>query len=263
MRRVIPTKFPEQIKEGLQPFQAKKLYVRARGDDWNVELDVNQTDPLLGMSYVAWGWQGLKHQLSQGSANWQMPTRMFTSHYKLVDTTIPNYKPGHERDFFDGIDTTLLALASVAPNAALLKPGLLELTGLVDEASGLADKDPKAAAVPLLKGLAKTKELIEQVQKLPISAAEEKELLIELEAKREQFRDAANFALGVTLTATADLPAMKEVKDPAAQMWLAAVPRRNGSVNFPMSDTLTRVPVTAHWRTLASEACRSKRFSGK
>ena len=251
-----PTKFPEQIKEGLQPFQAKKLYVRARGDDWNVELDVNQTDPLLGMSYVAWGWQGLKHQLSQGSANWQMPTRMFTSHYKLVDTTIPNYKPGHEKDFFDGIDTTLLALASVAPNAALLKPGLLELTGLVDEASGLADKDQKAAAVPLLKGLAKTKELIEQVQKLPISAAEEKELLIELETKREQFRDAANFALGVTLTATADLPAMKEVKDPAGQMWLAAAPGQAFNVNVP----LCYRSVTTNCRTELTP-CRSHTVS--
>src|SRR4051812_25086391 len=219
-----PTKFPEQIKEGLQPFQAKKLYVRARGEDWNVELDVNQNDPLLGMSYVAWAWQGLKHQLSQGSANWQMPTRMWTSHYKLVDTTIPNYKPGHEKDFFDGIDTTVLALSNIAPNAALLKPGLLELTALIDEASGFADKDQKAAAVPLLRGFAKTKELIAQAEKLPITPAQLQELKVALEAKRDQFRDAANYALGVTLKATADLPAMKEVNDPARQIWLSAVP---------------------------------------
>jgi LmbE family N-acetylglucosaminyl deacetylase len=230
-----PTKFPEQIKEGLQPFQAKKLYVRARGDDWNVELDVNQTDPLLGMSYVAWGWQGLKHQLSQGSANWQMPTRMWTSHYKLVDTTIPNYKPQHEKDFFDGIDTTLLALSNIAPNAALLKPGLLELTGLIDEASGLVEKDQKGAAVPLLKGFAKTKELIEQVKKLPLSSAEQQELLVQLEAKRDQFRDAANYALGLTLSANAELPAMKEVTDPAGQMWLAAI----GGEGFRVSETVT------------------------
>ena len=124
-----PTKFPEQIKEGLQPWQAKKLYVRGQGDDWNVELDVNQNDPILGMSYVAWGWQGLKHQLSQGSANWQMPTRMWTSHYKLVDTTIPGYKPGHEKDFFDGIDTSLVGLADRAPQLSFLKPALQELQG--------------------------------------------------------------------------------------------------------------------------------------
>src|SRR3954447_7697560 len=140
-----PTKFPEQIKEGLQPWQAKKLYVRARGDDWNVELDVNQNDPVLGTSYVAWGWQGLKHQLSQGSANWQMPTRMWTSHYKLADTTLPNYKPVHEKDFFDGIDTSLVGLAERAPQVTFLKSALQELQGYIDQASAVADNDQKAA----------------------------------------------------------------------------------------------------------------------
>ncbi len=226
-----PTKFPGQIKEGLQPFQPKKLYVRARGDDWNMELDVNQNDPLLGMSYVAWGWQGLKHQLSQGSANWQMPTRMWTSHYKLVDTTIPNYKPGHEKDFFDGIDTTVLALAGIAPNIAVLKPGLLELTHYVDEASAVADKDPKAAAVPLLQGFAKTKELIAQAEKLSISPAERQQLVVALEAKRDQFRDAANYALGMRLKAEGNLASMRGVTDPSTRLWLAAYPSGRVVVN--------------------------------
>src|SRR4051812_33089503 len=178
-----PTKFPEQIKEGLQPFQAKKLYVRARGDDWNVELDVNQTDPLLGMSYVAWGWQGLKHQLSQGSANWQMPTRMWTSHYKLADTTLPNYKPGHEKDFFDGIDTSLVGLAGRAPQLTFLKPALQELQSCVDQASVAADKDQKAAVVPLLKGLAATDALIGEVEKSNAAADVKADLLVDLREK--------------------------------------------------------------------------------
>jgi len=218
-----PTKFPEQIKEGLQPWQAKKLYVRARGDDWNVELDVNQVDPVLGMSYVAWGWQGLKRQLSQGSANWQMPTRMFTSHYKLADTTIPNYKPGHEKDFFDGIDTSLVGLAERAPELSFLKPALQELQGYIDQASAVAEQDPKAAAVPLLKGLAATEKLIAQVKASNAAPEVKSDLLVNLEDKRKDFRDGANEALGETLTATAQLPAMKSVLDPKAQIWLAAV----------------------------------------
>jgi LmbE family N-acetylglucosaminyl deacetylase len=219
-----PTKFPEQIKEGLQPWQAKKLYVRARGDDWNVELDVNQNDPILGMSYVAWGWQGLKHQLSQGSANWQMPTRMWTSHYKLADTTIPNYKPGHEKDFFDGIDTSLVGLAERAPQLAFLKAALQELQGYVDQASTVADKDQKAAVVPLLKGQAATDALIGEVEKSNAAADVKADLLVDLRDKRKEFRDAANYALGVTLKGEVHLQAMKSVTDPKAQTWLAAVP---------------------------------------
>lgn len=234
-----PTKFPDQIKEGLQPFQAKKLYVRARGDDWNIELDVNQNDPLLGTSYVAWAFQGLKHQLSQGAANWQLPTRMWTSHYKLVDTTIPNYEPAHEKDFFDGIDTTLLGLANIAPNAALIKPGLLELTSLIDQAGEAAEKDPKAAAVPLLQGFAKSKDLIAQAEKLPITPVQMQELKVALETKRDQFRDAANYALGIKLTASVELSQSWQTEDPAAQLWMAARPSQKllitGTSNFDMN----------------------------
>jgi len=220
-----PTKFPEQIKEGLQPWQAKKLYVRARGDDWNVELDVNQVDPVLGMSYVAWGWQGLKHQLSQGAANWQMPTRMFTSHYKLADTTIPNYHPGHEKGFFDGIDTSLVGLSDRAPQLLFLKPALQKLQGFVDQAGAVADKEPKAAAVPLLKGLAATDALIEKVDTAQLPPEVKADLLVNLREKRNEFRDGANYALGVTLKAEAELAPMKRNSGIRPDdIWLAAVP---------------------------------------
>ena len=55
-----PTKFPEQIREGLQPWQAKKLYMDnvRPNEDWNVELDTSQDDPLLGESYVKFALQG-------------------------------------------------------------------------------------------------------------------------------------------------------------------------------------------------------------
>src|SRR6516165_6012560 len=45
-----PTRFPEQLSEGLQPWQAKKLYmdnVRS-GEDWTGQLETSKFDPLLG-----------------------------------------------------------------------------------------------------------------------------------------------------------------------------------------------------------------------
>ena len=236
-----PTKFPEQIKEGLQPFQPKKLYVRARGDDWNVELDVNQSDPVLGTSYVAWGWQGLKHQLSQGSANWQMPTRMWTSHYKLADTTIPKYKPAHEKDFFDGVDTSLVSLSNVAPGASALKPPLTDLAALIDEATANAEKDQQSAAIPLLKGLRQTKQLIAQVNTLDLPAAQKQSLLLALNTKREQFRDAANLALGLNFEVTATLPMMKGRLDPATAIWLGASPGQAFSVFATLKNSPVRL----------------------
>ena len=87
----IPRAFPEQIREGLQPWQAKKLYmdnVRAN-EDWTVQLETSQSDPLLGETYVQFAWKGLKHQLSQGAGSWTLPEGRRTSYYKLIDSALP------------------------------------------------------------------------------------------------------------------------------------------------------------------------------
>ena len=87
-----PARFPEQIREGLQPWQAKKLYMdNVRGtEDWTIELETSQFDPLLGETYVQFAWKGLKHQLSQGAGGWTLPEGRRTSYYKLIDSVLPN-----------------------------------------------------------------------------------------------------------------------------------------------------------------------------
>ena len=102
-----PTRFPEQLREGLQPWQAKKLYMDnvRTGEDWTVQLETSQFDPLLGETYVQFAWKGLKHQLSQGAGSWTLPEGRRTSYYKLIDSAMP--KPGpatkcrfHQRNRF-------------------------------------------------------------------------------------------------------------------------------------------------------------------
>ncbi len=137
-----PTRFPEQIREGLQPWQAKKLYmdnVRAN-EDWTVQLETSQYDPLLGETYVQFAWKGLKHQLSQGAGSWTLPEGRRTSYYKLIDSAMPTppAADAHESDFFDGIDTSLPALASRLgadeAKAPWLRPQLETIAKTVDEA---------------------------------------------------------------------------------------------------------------------------------
>ena len=112
-----PTRFPEQIREGLQPWQAKKLYmdnVRAN-EDWTIKLETSQNDPLLGESYVQFAWKGLQHQLSQGAGTWHFNIDgPRYSYYKLIDTASRQAVAAnaHENDFFDGIDTSLPGLAA-------------------------------------------------------------------------------------------------------------------------------------------------------
>src|ERR1700688_3951995 len=118
-----PKRFPEQIAQGLEPWQAKKLYVgnvcgfgamTCPDANWTVKLNTGEHNAELGMSYVQFAMQGLRHQMSQGAANWTVdPGDRFTF-YRLVDSVIPSTlgKDGHEKSFFDGIDTTWTGLAA-------------------------------------------------------------------------------------------------------------------------------------------------------
>jgi len=229
-----PTKFPEQIREGLQPWQAKKLYmdnVRAN-EEWNVELDTSQDDPLLGESYVKFAWKGLQHQLSQGAGGWTLSEGRRTSYYKLIDSALPGtpVSAAHEKDFFDGIDTSLPALASrLGPDADKVKwlpPHLGQLAKLVDDASAAAEKSPQDAGKPLLAGLDVTRDLIAKVESSGLSAVEKADLLMDLRSKEEQFEHAANLAYSLDMgigPGTPDGRPMAEEFDTGNGKVLAAV----------------------------------------
>ena len=112
-----PKRFPEQIAAGLRPWQAKKFYIgnvcgfgamTCPDADWTLKLNTGEKNADLGGGYVQFAMQGLRHQMSQGAANWTIdPGDRFTF-YKLVDSVVPSTvgKDGHEKSFFDGIDTT-------------------------------------------------------------------------------------------------------------------------------------------------------------
>ena len=202
-----PTRFPDQIREGLQPWQAKKLYMDNVGADeqWTIKLETSQNDPLLGESYVQFAWKGLKHQLSQGAGGWTLREGQRFSYYKLIDSAIPNPPAAgaHETDFFDGIDTSLPALAlrlgADLAKVPWLRAQLQAIAKTVDDATAAADKDQQAAAGTLLQGLDLTRALIKRVEASQLSAAEKADLLASLRTKENQFEEAANLALGMDL----------------------------------------------------------------
>jgi len=202
-----PSRFPEQIREGLEPWQAKKLYmdnVRAN-EDWTIKLETSQQDPLLGETYVQFAWKGLKHQLSQGAGAWTLPEGPRFTYYKLIDSAgiQAPAADAHENDFFDGIDTSLPALAARlgADESAVpwLRPYLQQIAKAVDDATAAANKDPQSAGAPLLSGLKLTNALLTQVESAKLSASEKADLLVNLRTKEHEFEEAANLAFGIEL----------------------------------------------------------------
>src|SRR5712692_4145568 len=214
-----PNRFPEQIAQGLQPWQAKKLYIgnvcgfgamTCPDAQWTIKLNTGEPSADLGGSYVQFAMRGLRHQLSQGAADWNVePGDRFTF-YKLVDSVEPARldKDGHEKDFFDGIDTTLPGLAArlgtEESQVPQLRQELVEVAKKVAEASKDAreNQSPSPPAVALLAGVVTGLERVQaKISKSTLNGAAKSDLLTRLEEKREQAETALNEALNVTLEA--------------------------------------------------------------
>ncbi len=213
-----PKRFPEQVAKGLRPWQAKKLYIgnvcgfgasTCEDSKWTVKLNTGERNTDLGESYVQFAMEGLRHQLSQGSANWTVDAGDRFTFYKLVDSVRPPKldKDGHEKNFFDGIDTSLPALASrlgtEEPKVPRLRQELTEIATKIAAASeGARGIDVSAAAAPLAGVVAELRRVRSEVSASTLSPAAKSDLLMRLDEKHEQAETALSFALDVTLDAS-------------------------------------------------------------
>lgn len=233
-----PNRFPEQIREGLLPWQPKKLYVGniRPNEEHTLRLDSGAYDPVLGRSYSQLAVEGLSRQMSQGAGGAYVPPGHRYSHYKLVEsiTDTPALKGGKEQSFFDGIDTTLNGLAGrfsdELSRVQFLKSGLGELDAAVSEAMDrFSIQDPSSSAAALLRGLEIVTGLISKLEAAPVSLPAKTELQTHLRPKRDQLEEASNLSLGVTLEAVVDAAAAGESQEPVSlpsnqQTFLMAVP---------------------------------------
>jgi len=109
--------FPEQLREGLRPWQARKLY---RGFPGNARPDPSipttqvQTgllDPVAGRSYAEISFEGRSQHRTQAQGGIE-PRGPLTSTLGLVETTVQ--APAPEKTIFDGLDVTVAGIAKLA-----------------------------------------------------------------------------------------------------------------------------------------------------
>jgi LmbE family N-acetylglucosaminyl deacetylase len=219
-----PAKFPEQITAGLQPWQAKKLYLgnvcsfgaqACDADKYTLKLNTGKFDPVLGMSYVQFALKGLRHQQSQGLGAISVPNGDRFTFYKLVDAVPESLmssnkdKDGHETDFFDGIDTTLPGLASrlgdEEKKIPWLRAKLEEIQGKISAAQKASDGP--AAQAPLAQAGALTVPLFHQVN-FDLSEPERKMFPWQvLQQTVSEISEARVLASGAKVAAEVDAPA--------------------------------------------------------
>ena len=212
-----PNRFPEQIKEGLQPWQAKKVYIgnvcgfgasTCADENYTLKLNTGTVDPVLGKSYIAFALDGLRHQLSQGAGGWTLDPGDRWTFYKRVGSIVPAGQSAHEKDFFDGIDTSLTGLTSrfgdEKNNFPLLASSLNEIAAKVHDADETSDH-PEQAVIPLLQALELLDKLVDRIEQTDIGP-EKAQILDILYEKQRQCETAANLAANISVLVTIARP---------------------------------------------------------
>ena len=190
-----PSRYPDQIKDGLRPWQPKKLFIGGvrESEEWTVRIDSGEYSPVLGDSFDNIARRGLSFQRSQNSGRFT-PTIGANHSYYADGAGAFKDAPLHSPSatFYDGLPTTLERTIGAAGKA------------IDDEvASAMAAfsiADPSASAPALARGLKLTREVI--------ASATDPDIAHVLKIKEQQFQDAINASVGATLTALTNPPVM-------------------------------------------------------
>ena len=200
-----PARFPEQLKEGLRPWQAKKLYrgVGFRPDPETpptLQVPTGILDPVLGRSYAEIANEGRSQHKSQemGVIETKGPQQS-----GLIRLDAPGVE---ENSLFDGIDTSVAGLGTLAglPEGALRA----ELQAVQAAARRALDeynaRTPEALLPALVDGMRATRDARTALRSLsaPDDARTEADFLLAI--KEADFGEAVARAAQVVFDPLAD-----------------------------------------------------------
>jgi LmbE family N-acetylglucosaminyl deacetylase len=211
-----PTKYPEQINEGLRAWQPRKLY-HSGGFGFPGEpvspgrlTRINSAvyDALLGKTYSEIGSEARSMHKCQGMGQLlSLPTPTSAASYQLVETTLPAQMQKDEASLFDGVDTSVVSLSKYASASAPkdLTDGLSVIATAASNAQKAFDSGNDVATMkPLLDGLFAVRVLRRELRNMSIDDAGKFEIDFRLRQKEGEFQQAALLADGIKIEALAD-----------------------------------------------------------
>ncbi len=209
-----PTRFPEQIAEGLRPWQARKIYEAASGSPGAgasttaagaVPMTYSDVDPLLGMSWQQFGMIARAAHLCQGMGQLEARPGSGQARFALVDSEPA--VAGAEADLLDGVDTSLGRLARFASGHEALVPSLAAGLAAIEADARRAQAAyavlaPHETLPTLSAGLAKTRQLRDAVAASALPPAAREEIVWRLDRKAGDFVRALALAQGLVVHVT-------------------------------------------------------------
>ncbi len=215
-----PARYPEQLREGLRPWRAKKFYFRAgfgpgagRGGGPLCTIDTGVFDALVGKTYAELGAEARSMHKCQGFGQ-LLPVPGLTgggrgvgaSRYQLAESVLAGGAGAEETSLFDGIDTSLGSLAKYAeaPPPSLVA-GLAAISAAVADAkAALGRGGPEAAGPALASGLSALRALRARLAAMGLDEPARYEIDLRLAPKEEDFQRALLLAHGIRVETLAD-----------------------------------------------------------
>ena len=229
-----PKEFPEQLREGLETWQAKKLYVSQSfvNNPQNIPtltLNTGEYNSLIGRSYFEIAMEGRSQHKSQEMGMLELRGKQ-TSGMRLLESVAGS--TGTESSVFDGIDTSIVGIAGLAGDSS--EPFIQKLKVLqATAAEALKSYDPYAPEklIPILARGHKEARDAEWSTRNPLS----KEFCRE---KQREFAAALQAAAGIVVDALNSTETM--VAGDSANVSVRVFAPDNSKVNIV--DTTLSVP---------------------
>ncbi|HKH75091.1 MAG TPA: PIG-L family deacetylase [Vicinamibacterales bacterium] len=199
-----PNEFPEQLEEGLHPWQTRKLYSRPLEEaPATIQVQTGTFDPALGRTYAEIAFEGRSQHKSQNQGTIETLGPLASGLRALeAVVTVPN----PEQSIFEGLDVSIAGLAKLSglPDGTLRT----ELAAM-DAAAKTALRDyqplePSRITTALGEGIKATRAARQALSSIDIQAPARADADLLLALKEQDFTDAIIRAAGVVVDPLAD-----------------------------------------------------------
>lgn len=188
-----PSIFPEHLDDGLDPWQAQKLYLPAEDTD-NPTLSIevgNEIDPVYGKTYAQLGEESRYLHKSQGMGR-DLPVEPLYVHLDLVKSV--NDIPDEENSIYDGIDIDFEDTAkNLSGRDNQVQGSLLNVQLALDKVVEQYPSDDQAL-LSAHTALEEVKKAISKIEKSKIDQDIKDDLLFKLDVKVNQLMQVSKVA---------------------------------------------------------------------
>ncbi|MBM7583647.1 LmbE family N-acetylglucosaminyl deacetylase/exonuclease VII small subunit [Bacillus pakistanensis] len=203
-----PNVFPEQLDEGLETWQIKKLYLPANAENATIGVEVGDYDPVYGKTYPQIGEESRYLHKSQGMGREIEPGPQ-TEYLKLVKSSVGDI-PDKESSIFEGISYNFNEYAKTLKKGDNRIKGSLQK--LHKELEEVKDAYPRHEEVlkESHEALKEVRKTIKKVNKFSFREVDKNDLLHRLEVKETQLQNVSMVASQINVKVDVKKPVLTQ-----------------------------------------------------